>query len=75
MVSNLDENDDYQFVCRALSECVLRRLIIATRTSPEWHESNGVDRSWFYGMGAMTRSCRSKPGANVMSHDGYWSHT
>jgi integrase len=62
-IGRLNEEADRRYVRRPLTDAELRTLIRTTRTAPEWRGISGVDRSWFYTIGAMTGFRRSELGA------------
>jgi integrase len=62
-LDRLNEEADRRYVRRPLSDTELRTLIRITRTAPEWRGISGVDRSWFYALGATTGFRRSELGA------------
>jgi integrase/recombinase XerD len=62
-IGRLNEEADRRYVRRPLSDDELRLLIRATRSTPEWRGMSGVDRSWFYVLGAVTGFRRSELGA------------
>jgi integrase len=62
-ISRRKEEADRRYIRRPLTEDQLRRLIIHTRQAPEWKGMTGVDRSWFYALGAVTGFRRSELGA------------
>ena len=62
-IGRMNEEADRRYVRRPLTDDELRKLIGATRAAPEWRGMPGVDRSWFYALGAMTGFRRSELGA------------
>jgi integrase len=62
-IGRLNEEGDRRYVRRPLTDPELRTLIRMTRTAPEWRGISGVDRSWFYTLGATTGFRRSELGA------------
>jgi integrase len=62
-IDRLNEEADRRYVRRPLSDAELRTPIRITRTAPEWRGILGVDRSWFYALGATTGFRRSELGS------------
>jgi integrase len=62
-IGRRNEQAHRKYIRRPLTEAELRKLIATTRTAPQWKRMNGVDRSWFYALGAATGFRRSELGA------------
>jgi integrase len=62
-LGRLNQDADRRYVRRPLTDAELRTLIRTTRIAPEWRGISGVDRSWFYSLGATTGFRRSELGA------------
>ena len=65
IVAKLDEKADRRYVRRPLNDKELRKLIETARTAPDWRGMSGVERSWFYTLGAMTGLRRSELGTSA----------
>jgi integrase len=61
-ISKRNEEADKRYVRRPLTDAELRNLIATTHAAPEWRGISGVDRSWFYAIGAVTGLRRSELG-------------
>jgi len=62
-IGRRNEQSDRRYIRRPMTEAELRRLIASTRSAPEWRGIDGLDRSWFYALGAATGLRRSELGA------------
>src|SRR5262245_54996803 len=61
-IGRRNEEADRRYVRRPLTDVELRALISATRAAPEWRGISGLDRRWFYTLGAVTGFRRSELG-------------